>query len=246
MTDPEIHQKLHDTHYEQQSRYFGYWYGQDLFSYDAQNEATKTNNLVEASLAGSWLCVAFWLSGVILIFVQKYLIKKDEKEAERMSVHSTMMGNGSVVGSMHRRDGSLMSGSIRGSSFQRGGSTRGSDRSIKSVRRDVDDIALFMHHMGGSRPNLAAPAVPMTGYGRKELDDMVINQHISRAQGQSQPHRLGHSHHSSMETGYVSDNLEPNYVQPDFTNFNQNLQQPVVPQPGTSYHYRDEVETEIF
>ncbi len=36
LTDPEIHQKLHDSHYEQQSRYYGYWYGTDLYAYDSQ------------------------------------------------------------------------------------------------------------------------------------------------------------------------------------------------------------------
>ncbi len=36
MTDPDIHQRLHDSHYEQQSRYYGYWYGTDLFAYDSQ------------------------------------------------------------------------------------------------------------------------------------------------------------------------------------------------------------------
>ena len=36
LTDPEIHQKLHDSHNELHSRYYGYWYGQDLFAYDSQ------------------------------------------------------------------------------------------------------------------------------------------------------------------------------------------------------------------
>jgi hypothetical protein len=27
---------LHDSHYEQQSRYYGYWYGTDLYAYDSQ------------------------------------------------------------------------------------------------------------------------------------------------------------------------------------------------------------------
>ena len=55
LTDPEVHQRLHDDHYDKQSRYYGYWYGQDLFSYDSQYEATKTNALIESSLAGSVL-----------------------------------------------------------------------------------------------------------------------------------------------------------------------------------------------
>ena len=112
-------------------------------------------------------------------------MKKEAEAVERMSVHSTMMGNGtlnrdgSVAGTgTFPRNGSVMSGS----NFQRGGSTRGSDRSIKSNRRDIDDIALSMHHMGGSQ-HLLSPGLQLqgaipnvsSGYGRKEIDDMVIN-----------------------------------------------------------------------
>ena len=75
----------------------------------------------------------------------------------------------------------VMSGSMRGSNFQRGGSLRGSDRSMKSNRRDIDDIALSMHHVGGSQHHLAAGgaggaglgATVSGGYGRKDIDDMV-------------------------------------------------------------------------
>ncbi len=44
MTDPDIHQRLHDSHYEQQSRYYGYWYGTDLFAYDSQVGGEKFKN----------------------------------------------------------------------------------------------------------------------------------------------------------------------------------------------------------
>lgn len=73
-------------------------------------------------------------------------------------------------GSSFRRDGSLMSGSMRGSNFQRDGSIRGSNR---SMRRDIDDIALS-NHLSGSR-HFSTPSVqqPLTGYGRKDMDDMV-------------------------------------------------------------------------
>ena len=101
-----------------------------------------------------------------------------------MSVHSTMMGVGANStlgrdGTMSGRNGSVMSGSMRGSNFQRGGSLRGSDRSMKSHRRDFDDMALSMHHMGGSQHLLAggvggaAPRTQPGGYGRKDIDDMV-------------------------------------------------------------------------
>ena len=101
-----------------------------------------------------------------------------------MSVHSTMMGGNASLkrdGTLnYSRNGSVMSGSIRGSTFQRGGpgSIRGSDRSMRSSRRDIDDIALSMHHMGGSQhfpigASTSGVAAASSGYGRKELDDMV-------------------------------------------------------------------------
>ena len=54
-----------------------------------------------------------------------------------------------------------------------GGSMRGSDR---SMRRDIDDIALSNHFsISGSRSfTMPAAQQPLTGYGRKEMDDMVI------------------------------------------------------------------------
>ena len=45
-----------------------------------QYEASKTNSMVEATLAGSWLCVIFWLGGFILIVVQKYVIRQQKIE----------------------------------------------------------------------------------------------------------------------------------------------------------------------
>ena len=50
---------------------------------------------------------------------------------------------------------------------------RGSDR---SMRRDIDDIALSNHFsISGSRSfTMPAAQQPLTGYGRKEMDDMVI------------------------------------------------------------------------
>ena len=83
MTDPDIHQRLHDDHYQKQSRYYGYWYGQDLFAYDSQAESARANALVEACLAGSWISFAFWLGGLILILVQKYFIRQQKLEADR-------------------------------------------------------------------------------------------------------------------------------------------------------------------
>lgn len=232
LTDPEIHQKLHDTHYEAQSRYYGYWYGEDLFAYDSQSEAIRTNSLVEASLAGSWLAMAGLLAGLVLMIIQRFILKKEAQEAERMSMHSTMMGGAHSLAGTYPRNGSVMSGSMRGSNFQRGGSLRGSDRSMKSTRRDIDDIALSMHHIGGStggwNQNLLGAAAVATpgGYGRKDIDDMVLNQHIAQHANYQPP-----SHYSSRETGYNSGT--------ESSRFNRN-------QPDNQYYAREEVETEIF
>lgn len=245
LTDPEIHQKLHDTHYERQSRYYGYWYGQDLYAYDSQYEATKTNALIEASLGGSWICFAVLLAGLILMIIQRCVLKKEAEEAERMSVHSTMMGslhrdNGSMAG--YPRNGSVLSGSMRaGSNFQRGGSLRGSNHSIKSNRRDIDDIALANHHslhLGGSQHLLGGGGAG--GYGRKDIDDMVLNQHIAM----NSHHQLGGdglqqyppSHYSSRETGYNSGTeTQSSRLNPrGFLN------------PESTFLQREEVETEIF
>ena len=111
--------------------------------------------------------------------------------------------------------------------------------------------------MGGGTIPRTMPTTP-AGYGRKDMDDMIINQHINA-------NRTPNSRYSSMETGYVSDShqqpqqprFETQYTQPDFSHLQQQqqlpgLRQPVVPQPGLAEdplytkHYRDEVETEIF
>jgi len=250
LTDPEIHQKLHDTHTQKHSRYYGYWYGIDTYAYDSQYEATKTNALVEASMGGSWLCCACLLAGLILMIIQRFVLKKEAEVAERMSVHSAMMGNKSMMGNSMARDGSMMhhgyngsvmSGSMRGSNFQRGGSLRGSDRSMKSHRRDIDDIALSMHHVGGSQHHLAVgnggAGLGPAGYGRKDIDDMVLNQHIAANSNPSAPlHGQYPSHYSSRETGYNSG------TESGFRYNNRGY----YPPESTIVHQREEVETEIF
>jgi hypothetical protein len=50
-----------------------------------QAEATKTNALVEASLAGGWLCLACWLAGLILMILQKHVLKQQKKEFDRQA-----------------------------------------------------------------------------------------------------------------------------------------------------------------
>merc|ERR1712117_613757 len=102
-------------------------------------------------------------------------------------------------------DGSVMSGSMRGSmrgsSFQRGGSMRGSDRSMtmggarSAAKRDIDDLALSNILPGGTI-NRPMPSTPRMAHNTQFL-----------------PHNNGHSlqmqQHpqlslaSSRETGYI-------------------------------------------
>jgi len=246
LTDPEIHQKLHDSHNELHSRYYGYWYGQDLFAYDSQYEASKTNSMVEATLAGSWLCVIFWLGGLVLIVVQKYVIRQQKIEQDRISVHSAMMGsmaypaNGSQMGTMPY-DGSVMSGSMRGSmrgsSFQRGGSMRGSDRSMtmggrSAAKRDIDDLALSNILPGGTI-NRSMPSTPRMAHNANQFLPSHNNGHSLQMQQQQPQLSLA----SSRETGYISDN------QSGFHNNQPFLQH--APRPGGGYR-SDDHETEIF
>ena len=54
--------------------------------------------------------------------------------------------------------------------FPSGGSMRGSDR---SMRRDIDDIALSNHLSSSRQFTVPGAQQPLTGYGRKDMDDMV-------------------------------------------------------------------------
>ena len=87
------------------SDYFGYWYKQDLFAYDSRYQAVLTNGLIEACMAGGWVSVLLWGGSMVFMFIQKYYIKKEKRDMDRVSLHSGMM-DGSI-----RKDGSMFSGS---------------------------------------------------------------------------------------------------------------------------------------
>ena len=79
---------------------------------------------------------------------------------------------------------------------------RGSDR---SMRRDIDDIALSNHFsISGSRSfTMPAAQQPLTGYGRKEMDDMVIflinialiSPHKAVIKNKFHPHKITNSNY---------------------------------------------------
>ncbi|TRY80474.1 hypothetical protein TCAL_02973 [Tigriopus californicus] len=217
---------------------------------------------MESSMAGGWLCFIFWLGGFILIVVQRYFIKKHKTEQDRLSMHSTMMGSmyqgeGSTVGSQYRKDGSLISG--RASTFQRGGSLRGSDRSMKSSRRDIDEMAL---NSILRTPQAQRAPGPSSTYGRKDVDDMMINQYIDnhhqpsasyRYPNQSVPsHQFSgiqntpRSLQSSRETGYISDSNSTHQLGNRAHFGYPGGAVPIRTTDEAIYLQRDEMETEIF
>ncbi len=44
-TDPNNHQELHDQHVKNFNNYYGYWYQDDLYAYDARTQAILQNGL---------------------------------------------------------------------------------------------------------------------------------------------------------------------------------------------------------
>ena len=177
-TDPNTHQELHDNHVQNFNNYYGYWYKEDLYAYDARTQAILQNGLIEATLAGGWISVLLWVGSLIFIIIQKTYIRKEKNKFDRFSETNTMM-----EGSMRRgqHEGSVMSGSGyypgNGSMFNRSdrimyviyqaftfmfyrGGLRGSNQSMKSVRskKDMDELAfasLGLSHTG---------TLPSSGY----------------------------------------------------------------------------------
>jgi len=142
-TDPMVHQELHDNHVERYANYFGYWYKQDLYSYNSQLQSVLTNTLLEASLAGAWLSVLLWLSTLIFMVIQKYYIKREKWAGDKLSLHSGFNG------SMRKYEGSVFSGESgyygpggHNSTMSRPGTAtlvRGA-----GVRGSMDDLALSL------------------------------------------------------------------------------------------------------
>jgi len=138
LTDPQVHQELHDNHVDNYNNYYGYWYEKDLFGYNSRQQATLQNALIEATLAGGWVSVLLWVGSIVFILIQRFYIRREKNKFERFTPSEYM---NSV-----RKEGSMISGYYSGngnmSNFQRGG-LRGSNQSMKSIRsrRDMDDMA---------------------------------------------------------------------------------------------------------
>ena len=141
-TDPDIATLLHDNHVKKYSGYFGWWYHQDIYSYDAQAQAVRTNVLIEASLAGAWMGTFVWLGATIFIFVQKKRIAKQTSLARSGAV-DTMSTRSDRSGSTLQR-GSLRPGQSPASSIRLTGNVYASVTSNASSynRKDIDELAL--------------------------------------------------------------------------------------------------------
>ncbi len=113
---------------------------------------------------------------------------------------------------------------------------RGSDRSIKSTKREIDDMAI--NNILSTGGTLSRP-VNTTSYGRKDFDDMVINQYMQQQQQQPAyrtPQQQHRSIASSRETGYISDSAASASGQPLIASY----------PGGPAVTRSDEHETEIF
>lgn len=174
-TDPNNHQELHDNHVENFNNYYGYWYQDDLYAYDARTQAILQNGLIEATLAGGWISVLLWVGSLIFIIIQRTYIRKEKNKFDRFSETNTMM-----EGSMRhgRPEGSMISGSGyypgNGSMFNRGG-LRGSNQSMKSVRsrKDMDELAFAS--LGLSNTG----TLPSSGYNSGHATPGAGNGHLS-------------------------------------------------------------------
>jgi len=141
-TDPDIATLLHDNHVEKYSGYFGWWYHQDIYSYDAQVQAVRTNVLIEASLAGAWLATFTFLGAAIFIFVQKKRIAKQTSLARADAVDTLSTRSDKSASTLQR--GSLRPGQSPTSSIRLPGNVYASVTSNASSynRKDIDNLAL--------------------------------------------------------------------------------------------------------
>jgi len=141
-TDPDIATLLHDTHVTKYSGYYGWWYHQDIYSFQAQAEAVRTNVLIEASLTGAWLGTFVWLGATIFIVLQRRRISRQANLA-KADVVETLSTRSDRSGSTLPR-GSLRPGHSPASSVRLPGNVYTSITSNASSyhRKDIDDLAL--------------------------------------------------------------------------------------------------------
>jgi len=221
-TDPNNHQELHDNHVKTFNNYYGYWFKEDLFAYDARYQAILQNGLIEATLAGGWISVLLWVGSIIFIIIQRTYIRREKNKFDRFSPHNNMMD------SMRRGEGSMISGSgyYAGnmSNFARGG-LRGSNQSMKSLRsrRDVDELAFaslgLPSHTGTMTSGYnSAQQTPFpdnnipypVGDVAQPLQLPVGGGQRSVMQGYPPVHYNSQQHYPSQQPGhtYLQDNME--------------------------------------
>ncbi|XP_023341875.1 uncharacterized protein LOC111711701 [Eurytemora carolleeae] len=228
-TDPTIHQKLHETHVQKYSSYYGYWYKQDLYAFNPQTQAVLTNALVEASMAGGWLSILLWVGSLVFMLIQRFYLKKEKKEMDRVSLYE---------GTLRKEEMSMISGSFGGPEprFQRGG-LRGSGGSMKSTRsrKDIDDIAFGIHGIPSTpRYDQGYPSYPMDG----------SNQGFSPQPPHSPTPYLQQAFPVPTTPGYPAPSTPGYAAYPaQFTTLPRTYVQAGTPEP--MYNEREQFETEI-
>uniref|UniRef100_A0A0K2VDZ0 Uncharacterized protein n=1 Tax=Lepeophtheirus salmonis TaxID=72036 RepID=A0A0K2VDZ0_LEPSM len=134
-SDPEIHQRMHDTHVKNYANHYGYFYHQDIQAYT--NDSSYTNTLVETSLVGSLISIFVWIISGMLLFWTQWSISQEEKK--------------SFLNSSNFQENKYYPSNASSSydqSFVRKGSIH-SISSAKSSKRDIDEVALSLCQSNG-------------------------------------------------------------------------------------------------
>ena len=231
LTDPQVHQELHDNHVDNFNNYYGYWYEKDLFGYNSRQQATLQNSLIEATLAGGWVSVLLWVGSIVFILIQRFYIRREKNKFERFTPSEYM---NSV-----RKEGSMISGYYSGngnmSNFQRGG-LRGSNQSMRSVRsrRDVDELAFASLGLASNTGTLTSgynSQVPYQDSPGYPADQFSRQQQVRQ------------------ETGTGTGTGGPNYVILQGLMMSAPVHQQFPTYPAQQYggpgHHQDNMETEI-
>lgn len=120
---------LHKSHVANFNTYYGYWYKEDIFTYNSQAAAIRTNVLLEASLAGCWLAVIVWLANTGFLLLTRGRVSRRE-------------GGGDRAESLSLKSERTVSSCSRNPYSDRGVYSSVHSNSSTCSRKDLDDLAL--------------------------------------------------------------------------------------------------------
>lgn len=143
-TDPDISTVLHDNHVKKYGGYFGWWYHQDIYSFDARAQSVWMNVLIEASLAGAWLGTFAWLAATIFLLIQKrrltaLRLEGSQDAADSTSLRSSSSNRPNSSASRLSRNNSSPAFSLKS---DRNVYTSITSNASSYSRKDIDDLAL--------------------------------------------------------------------------------------------------------